>query len=47
MAALKAELKHTTAQNEMLVTRHEREIQEGDNLVTMLRSDVDRIASER
>ena len=47
VAALDAELKSTTVQHEMLVTRHERENQEGDNLVTMLRSDVDRLAGER
>ena len=47
VAALDEELKSATAQHEMLVTRHEREIQESDNLVTMLRSDADRLASER
>ena len=46
-ASLERELKQTTEHYNVIMTRREREHQEGDNLISMLRSDVERLATER
>lgn len=44
---IQRDVARTQERYDMLMARHEREHQEDQNLVTMLRSDVDRLADER
>lgn len=46
-AIIQRDVERTQERYDMLMARHEREHQEDQNLVTMLKSDVERLAEER
>ena len=46
-ARLQNELQRQSADYNLILSRREREHQEGDNLADLLRSDVERLAAER